>query len=203
MADYDYLPINDDEMLPGRPVKTSLAFRWRNNAIAMIQGGVNAPRIHVDAFPTPASAGFFLRGCAHRGYGGAVAESGTLALVPDPEEYDADSGFRYYVHKTGVYAIKIGLLIDPDSTNDGDVYAQVYVNGAPYGTLRNVHSENGISASGAFVENLTLTAGTVVELYARWEESGATDPTVVQVAWGIACDHPYNWYLTKILEIII
>lgn len=43
MADYDHLPIADDEMLPGRPGKTSLFFRLRNNVFAMIQRGAGAP----------------------------------------------------------------------------------------------------------------------------------------------------------------
>jgi hypothetical protein len=43
MSDYSYLGIADDEMLPGRPGKTSLFFRLRNDPLAVAQRDSGAP----------------------------------------------------------------------------------------------------------------------------------------------------------------
>lgn len=157
MADYDYLPINDDEMLPGRPVKTSLAFRWRNNAIAMIQGGVNAPRIEVPAFGTPAVgnvAQYYREGITD-----LLAASGPgWNDVPYAGEHS-----NYRVEASGTYRLATQYVFSGTGYNWG---YQIHKNGSPIGTN---WQELGVSGTrtGSHVEDFAFVAGDLISIVFR------------------------------------
>lgn len=55
MAEYDYRPIPDDELLPDAPVTSDLMTALADNPGGMMQGKPDAPRLRADAFELVAS----------------------------------------------------------------------------------------------------------------------------------------------------
>ena len=171
-----YLVINDDEMLPGRPGKTSLFFRLRDNAIGIAQGDVGAPRILAGAFGTPAAgtrAHYYKAGLHYN------------ALTWNSTPYVLDASY-YVAEVTGTFR-----LITYHALGTASAY-QVHKNGLPVGVERTLPG----GGTGSYTEDFALVAGDIITVVFRGETGGSGG----QLLMTIASDKPAHFPLISKLS---
>ena len=146
----------------------------QDNFLAVANGATNAPKIQTAAINDNAVT---------------LAKLGAAVYTTDTDyqmgKISGDTASTSYVKVGGVltatvsgqYNLRVEISMAPTT---GTMGAQIYKNGAPYGTLR-----TSTAASAGFNEDLALAVGDKVEIYAAHSTGGAT---VTAVALGIATD---------------
>lgn len=164
-----YNPPTDTELGIEKPILSSVNIRLRDMAIAITEGASGAPKIQEAAIDAGVVGIDKLKETVY---------STDIDLVLGKTTGTTSStswtnvGGKIIAQMAGQYNLRAELSMAP--TNDY-MYGRVYVNGAAYGTER---SSNQISA--AWNEDLALSEGDKVEIYARHGNGASTVTATVK-----------------------
>lgn len=120
-----------------------------NNNEGTAAGDMWAPKLQIYAMPAPSAGNAVIRECR---VSGSFDTSYQLIRT-------------WPVIVTGTFRTQILLR---NHTSTGTLYARVYRNGAAYGTERSI----GAGSSGSWNQDLSLTAGDSIEIWARHSAGG-------------------------------
>jgi len=162
-----YTIIADSELDPESPITTTLATKWRDNPIAIVEKAAGAPQL-ADGYIEQKMMANSTSLATHYNYVNQVE----IFTIADITSYTKVAEIK--VSRDG----EISATFDLKSASTTDAFGRIYVNGIAVGTIRNNPTTTYIT----YAEDINVSRGDLVQLYLR---VGTTPRTVIATKFGV------------------